>query len=408
MFEQIVIRRPDPKNTIDTGAFAETLLFYGNVHLLLDGGSLANLVRTIGADNLIRLFANNHATATFMQDNLATYTNTPIAGPPVHTFTAIRIAAHPNGKPYKRKDAVEEAVIRGVGDARMGKIKASQLLRHIKFSEYVSAEVAGSAPRSDRLTDQALNDLSDPDYLRFAIEETLRRSVPEIVLPKVWYFRARIHHGNFNISTDLNFEELNDVYHKVVPPSENSITPAWLVGQVLEARADLFLASEYMSEIATDDLRSTLIKRKFSQFMSRREKSLENIQMFQDVQLSNARAIREAINSGEKSFDEFLGVLERAERFKNWLRSANPDAKLLEEYYDAATSETWAERLPTKLARFAFCTVSGALLEAIAPSGAGDAAGLGLGAADAMWTDKILKGWRPNQFINGPLRRFVG
>ena len=142
--------------------------------------------------------------------------------------------------------------------------------------------------------------------------------------------------------------------------------------------------------------------------MSRREKSLENIQMFQDVQLSNARAIREAINSGEKSFDEFLGVLERAERFKNWLRSANPDAKLLEEYYDAATSETWAERLPTKLARFAFCTVSGALLEAIAPSGAGYAAGLGLGAADAMWTDKILKGWRPNQFINGPLRRFVG
>jgi hypothetical protein len=34
-------------------------------------------------------------------------------------------------------------------------------------------------------------------------------------------------------------------------------------------------------------------------------------------------------------------------------------------------------------------------------------AGLALGATDSFIVDRLLKGWRPNQFIEGPLRDFV-
>jgi hypothetical protein len=50
---------------------------------------------------------------------------------------------------------------------------------------------------------------------------------------------------------------------------------------------------------------------------------------------------------------------------------------------------------------------SGAALEALRTPGVGYAAGLGLGAVDAMWADKLIKGWRPDQFINGPLKSFI-
>ena len=32
----------------------------------------------------------------------------------------------------------------------------------------------------------------------------------------------------------------------------------------------------------------------------------------------------------------------------------------------------------------------------------------GLGLADATVLDRILKGWKPDQFVEGPMSKFVG
>ena len=34
--------------------------------------------------------------------------------------------------------------------------------------------------------------------------------------------------------------------------------------------------------------------------------------------------------------------------------------------------------------------------------------GAALGAADSFLIDHLIKGYRPNQFVNGPLAKFVG
>jgi hypothetical protein len=39
---------------------------------------------------------------------------------------------------------------------------------------------------------------------------------------------------------------------------------------------------------------------------------------------------------------------------------------------------------------------------------AGAAVGIGLSAGDYFLLDKVIKGWKPNQFVNGPLKDFVG
>ena len=115
--------------------------------------------------------------------------------------------------------------------------------------------------------------------------------------------------------------------------------------------------------------------------MAKRDKSLSEIAMFEHAQLRNARAIREAINSTEFSFDDFLKILHQAEAkgFKTWLRTSNPDAGLLDEYYKAISADSWIGKLPSKIARFFLVTGMGIAFEAIHPSGLSTAAGAAIG-----------------------------
>jgi hypothetical protein len=125
---------------------------------------------------------------------------------------------------------------------------------------------------------------------------------------------------------------------------------------------------------------------------------VRDIALFQEIHLDDARAIREAINSGERSFSEFLPILKRAHRFKQWLADRNPDANLMKEYYEAALADSWANKLPAKGIRYVFAAAAGF---------ANPAAGLAIGAANDFLVDRIVRGWRPNQFVEGPLRKFT-
>jgi hypothetical protein len=47
------------------------------------------------------------------------------------------------------------------------------------------------------------------------------------------------------------------------------------------------------------------------------------------------------------------------------------------------------------------------LADAAAPTGLGTSAGISVGAADSLLLDRLIKGWKPNQFIDGPIREFT-
>jgi hypothetical protein len=71
------------------------------------------------------------------------------------------------------------------------------------------------------------------------------------------------------------------------------------------------------------------------------------------------------------------------------------------------TGVEWAERLPSKTARWAIFTAAGTVASLALTPLVGTAVGLGLTAADTFLVDKLIKGWKPNQFVNGPLREFL-
>jgi hypothetical protein len=403
MFESALIRKhTEGQLSVDAGIIAETLLFYENVHVLADNGVFADLIRVIGPDNLINLLDRKALSLSFTRDVLGVYNNTQ-NNISVHRFVSFRLAARQNKKRISDADQVELLAENVLGKSRESKRVTRALLDRIRFK---NLNECPGLPQG--IPAHAQEDVFNPRFLKAAIADILRILIPEIELPQNWTFDIVRVGEEFLVGTNLNFEDINKHYHKRIPPEHSTINADFLLGFVLHAKADAYFAADYMAEIVTSPISSSIIDRSLSQILIKRENNLSQIEMFQKVHLDNGRGVREAINSGERSFADFLQLLERADRFKTWLSDRNPDATLLQEYYTAATSDSWIERLPTKSLRFVFTTLGGAAADLFLPTGGlGTAVGAGLGAVDSLLLDRLLKGWKPNQFVEGELREFT-
>lgn len=411
MFDQVVIRRHESGGEIvDPGLLAESLLYYDNVHLLMSGAILRSLLRTIGPDTILALVEQKRLSATWLTDNLGMVTNTvgPIS---YHAFSAFTFAKRKDGSRVHTKDEVVKCFDDELGVSGSNRKKARRFLQNLEFRAQVPTVTRPDGKtinaQSDGITDLAGRDVEDPNYLRFLIEEGLRAEVPEFALPAGWDFELFKTAEGYVHSTNLNFAKINELYHQRVSAKINSIAPTSLLIKALNARADLYFATDYMSEFVTDRTSSNLIRNRMGEILRRHDKSMATIEAFQDVNLKNGRAVREAINSGERGFDDFLRLLDKAARFKPWIKGMNPDANLLEEYQRAIVTDSWFETLPAKIARFVVFSLSGVGLGHLFPSGIGEVSGVALGAADAFLLSRIFKGWKPNQFVEGPLTEFV-
>jgi hypothetical protein len=67
-----------------------------------------------------------------------------------------------------------------------------------------------------------------------------------------------------------------------------------------------------------------------------------------------------------------------------------------------ATKDRWEDKLPSKTIRIAALTLAGVALEALIPTGLAIASTTALSAGDALVLDRLIKGWRPAHFMNGP------
>lgn len=94
-------------------------------------------------------------------------------------------------------------------------------------------------------------------------------------------------------------------------------------------------------------------------------------------------------------------------KFKDWLKKSSQDGDVVKEYCREVTRAEWADKLPPKAARWAIfaaaSTAAGVLLSPLT----GAVVGAGLSVGDSFLVDKLIKGWKPNQFVNGPLKEFV-
>ena len=250
----------------------------------------------------------------------------------------------------------------------------------------------------DEMTMEACRaDFADQAFVSDAVRLLLNHYVPD-------YSGGRLFDIQFDgewatIASDINFTAANAAYHSRISATHSSLSPAYVLSNLMSVRGDIECGARFESELVVDDLNGAIARLRLEDLMLRRDASLSVLQRFQVFVFADGRAVNSAFRSGRK-LRELVPILRQASKFKHWLSEQPPNIDLLTQFYRASTENTWIDQLPSKVTRWMFFTTAGVAVGAVAGGALGVAAGIVLSAADTFLVEKIARGWNPSQFIS--------
>lgn len=392
MFESIVLRRCESGPPISAGQICEALLFYQRVHLIFDRSTLIQLAKQIGLTSLLTLLRRHEVSAVYCEEILCTITNS-VGSQNVYAFGGFTLVGHDTTKKFS---STTEATQHNLEQAGFAKSESKSFAK--EFHKIVpTRKLTGDFFLKGGITNAANDDSKDGAFLAKAIEEVLRTTpgVPEVSHPvkfETWHTEL-----GFYVLTNLDFKAINDRRLSATPKLD-PITPANLLSGVLDARADLALASFYGGDFTTSSTASSIIRIRHIELLRRTGINTDSLKQFHDINFPDCPSLREIIDSQERSFNDFLHLLDRSNRFKRWITSVSPDEGLIRSYLRDVAATGWVEKLPTKSLRYVLTTSIGAI---------NPIAGALSSAGDTFLVNKILGGWRPNHFIANRLNPFL-
>ncbi|MBX7169324.1 MAG: hypothetical protein K1X74_23530 [Pirellulales bacterium] len=392
VFEKIVLRRTETGSPITAGQIAEALLFYQNVHLLIDMGSLGNLVRQLGVGNLLTLLNRSDCSAVYCEEILGTQSHA--VGPlNAHAYAAFTLIGHDGVGMFKTREDRVAYMLRSKG------VSASDAKRFARLFLRVAPprKLSGDYYVPGGITAAARHDMADPSFVNPAINTALALTPGAQTLGAMLQFDIQDSDLGMYVFNNIDFAAINARRAALRPPLE-PVTVAHLLTHILEARADLALASFYGGDFATSEVTSAIVQIRYADIFRRQKLNQEELASFHQVTLPDYPSLRETIDSGQRTFKEYMVLLDKAAKFKEWLRSANVDEGLLRSYMASISKEGWIQSVPAKTVRYVFTQT----LEAFNPL-----LGVATAVADNFIIEKLLSGWRPNHFVEYRLAPFI-
>lgn len=388
MFERICVPPKEPEGTqFDLGVLAESLIFYREVYLVLGATSLKGILQQLGPDLLLELIADRYLQIRYIDHMLGAITagkGTPF---PLYDVGII----HAEGRDLEAVS--RDAFTLVTGKSGRGRRLAARFCQQVQLIGYPEA-----------ITQSITREMQEGEYL----EEFIRRQLTGKVLPTMvhgldqlrYRFSLIPGHG-FQLQSNLNLSEM----HAAGISTSGLDDPASVLAQYGTTVADMSLWAQLQSEAALTPRQADVLTARVDKMLAK--KTAARISAFQDFIFDDARAIREAVNTGARDFRELLPVFAKARKFSEWLSNQPPEADLVKAYHKEVTAKTWIENLPGKTARWSLFTGSGIAIDALGGGGIGTAAGIVLSALDSFLLDKITKGWKPHHFVEGPLKRLL-
>lgn len=392
MFESIVLRRSESGTPISAGQVCEALLFYQRIHIIFDRSTIVQLAKQIGLASLLTLLRRHEVSAVYCEETLGTITNS-VGSQQVHSFAGFTMVGHDTTKNFSTRIEATQHTLERAGFAKSESKNFAK-----EFHKIVPIrKLTGDFFLKGGITSAANEDLKDGAFLVKAVDEILRTTpgVQEVSRPlkfETWHTDL-----GFYVLTNIDFKAINDWRTNAIP-KHDPITAAHLLSSILDARADLALASFYGGDFTTSSAVSSVIKIRHTELLRRTGINTDSLSQFHDINFPDCPSLREVVDSKERSFDDFLRLLDKSNRFKNWMTNVSPDEGLVRSYFRDIKATGWVGKLPAKSLRYVLTTGIGAI---------NPIAGALVSAGDTFLVDKILGGWRPNHFIDNRLSPFL-
>lgn len=394
MFEKIVLKRSIDGPAISLGELAEALLFYQRVHLVLDHSTLGHLIEHIRMEGLLRLLERKNVTAVYCEETLGVST-TKVGIFEYHVPIGFYLSGDITGAvANNRRERLCLTLARYGYDKKQQErlaaiFMAKVPLKRLTSDDFVKGGVLKATVRS----------LTDAPYLQAATRKIVENTVGAEDVRHDFKFELFESEQEFIVATDLDFDSINTNRARFAPALDR-ITKASLLTEILAAITDTHLAAFYGGELYTSLISSEVIKVRHEMLLKRIGIDRHELDNFQEIVLPNSPSLSEVINSGERTFDDFLLVLDKSHKFREWIGSVSPDANIVSEYLNSITSVGWINSVKGKILRYVLGGAVGA--------STGDLGGLVIGAADSFLVDRIFGGWRPSHFISRSYGPFVG
>lgn len=366
---------------IDLGHVLECMLFYQEVNLVCNMGFFVELVNSNQIYGFIELMKTN-CLNVYVEENVFAYYQSD-SHPNWHRIVLVKL----------NDISIFDQLEKRISEITNRRGYAKRLAKKIRMnSESFLNDVA--------VTNHVNEDFDDEVYVKRAIAYSANDyKIETPIEPELVKYRLQKIQGGILFDTNLNLKNITP------KEGQNEFKNLTILHNILQTRADTTIASDFNSDLLTNTVNTRLLEYKVNDILSRSIKNTSSINTFSEIVLPDGKPIREVINSGERSLTEFRTLLDKAEKFKHWLDKLEDDSDILKEYYKEVSSESWIDKLPVKGFRWGSFTGASLLLDLAGPLGT--AIGMGLSIGDSFLLDKMIKGWKPNTFINNDLNPFI-
>lgn len=389
MFQKICIKSKELANQkIDISFLIDTMLFYGKVVVLAHREELITLLKYFGEDVLKELILTGRLELRVRENILGSM-------------------AFPGDKYnidlFSKKDESYSAIIY---EAHRELVKNS--IKNSKFSDDLS-KITKAFRYAPEITEQIKEDFQNIGLLKKTLPIYIQNRVPNFELPNDLQIEI-IKDSSFgpfeaySLKSNINIEKFNEASKLINGDKHYDFDYSGFLLALSESKGDIYISSHFESELVTTKIYSDFINQQFQDIIQRRLRSQENIDLFEEYVLSDFHTIGDAFVSGFVSTRELLKLFEKADKFREWLLKVPENKSLIGEYHKAVTTETFADKLPTKTTRFVIFEGIGITLDILGAGGIGTALATGLSAFDNFYLDKLIGGWKPNHFIDTNLK----
>jgi hypothetical protein len=342
---------------------------------------LKQLVNYFGIARLTSLIDEQILTITYTESIVGIFTNS-IAFKQYHEVIEASSPQH------KFQDEIRKICIETTGKDGKGRRQANRFQDKVRVTKHDSI-----------ILDGARRSILDQTYLQDATRIILDELTPEAKTGERPIFETELRDSGILVHTNIDFVQLNKIYHQRVSPSHSSLTPAYILSLLLEVEKELYFSSSNLSELATSNLSSRLAEAKIDYTLAKSTQSRSKLNGFTEFLFHDAKAIREAVNTNKIDRDDLVKVLVDSKKFKAWLSEIQPSNDLIREYHKAVTHTPVLDKLPSKTMRWTLFTGLGIAADVLIGGGLGTATGVTVGALDTFLLSRLRLGWKPNQFI---------
>jgi hypothetical protein len=387
MFEAVTYANSSmPGPSVDVGSIAESLIFYQRVSVLCTTGTIRSLLEQIPPFVLLSLMKDKRLTLYYLEDQIAVYSELVPGKRQHHGLTSF---SSPN---HTVEQVARKAFVEAAGQSSQAKIAARTFeklllpLNHQLFNH-----------------ESVLRVIEKTKSTEIAVGEMLRVLSPGYETSGPIRFRINRTQKGFVVDTNIEFEKANAIYNSIVPPSHSSLSEASILARLHSANEHLHFSALLGTEMALDRTAEKINTQSLEALLRERSVSNKQIENFREVAFKDVPSIREAVNARRVAFADVVRLLNKADKFRDWLSKQPPTTELGDEYLKAVKSETWADKLPVKAVKFGVFSGIGALIDTQVPGNFGTALGLAANAIDDFYIERLLQGWKPHYFVDREL-----